>query len=182
MTTPTPDAAAELVRQADAAGTWTLDPAGSTITFANKTMWGLMNVKGTFGSFDGTVEVHEDGSATATLSIETATIDTKMAKRDTHLKTADFFDVDNHPRIELRAESVRFASATRATVAGTLTVFGQTRPVTVEASTALAADGRSVTVDATVPFERAQFGNTWNQMGMMKPVATVTAHLVFRKA
>ncbi|MFB7510289.1 YceI family protein, partial [Streptomyces broussonetiae] len=80
-------------------GTWQLDPSASAVSLRHKTMWGLVTVKGAFTAVSGAGEVRPDGSATGTVTLEAASLDTKHAKRDTHLRSADFFDADQHPEI-----------------------------------------------------------------------------------
>jgi polyisoprenoid-binding protein YceI len=78
-------------------GRWTLDPARSAIRFTHKTIWGLVTVKGTFADLSGEGEVLPDRSAHGSLRIGAASLDTRNAKRDKHLRSADFFDVERHP-------------------------------------------------------------------------------------
>ena len=80
-----------------ATGLWQLDPSATTVAVRQKTMWGLVTVKGAFTAVTGQGEVRADGSAVGTLTLRAASLDTGNAKRDTHLKSADFFDADNHP-------------------------------------------------------------------------------------
>ena len=66
-------------------GHWILDPKQSNIGLQSKSMWGMMAIKGTFTDVSGEGELGHDGSATGTLTIAAASIDTRNAKRDTHL-------------------------------------------------------------------------------------------------
>ena len=61
-------------------GVWQLDQAASTVGISHKTMWGLVNVKGTFGTFNGQGEVRGDGSAVGTLTLDAASLDTKIGR------------------------------------------------------------------------------------------------------
>jgi polyisoprenoid-binding protein YceI len=161
------------------AGAWTLDPARSTIGLATKSMWGLAKVKGRFGDVRGSATIAADG-ASGELTVGAASIDTANGKRDTHLKSKDFFDVDKHPEITYTAASVSPADGDKVTVEGTLTVLGNSRPLTVTADAL--ADEATVTLDATVPVNRKDFGIDFNQLGMMALDNTITVHAVFRKA
>src|SRR5690348_7090341 len=111
-------------------GTWQLDPAASTVGLRHKTMWGLVTVKGTFTAVSGRGEVRPDGSATGTVTLDAASLDTKSAKRDTHLRSADFFDADHHPEITLAVRGADRLDGDGVRVTGQLTVRGISRPLT----------------------------------------------------
>jgi polyisoprenoid-binding protein YceI len=91
-------------------------------------------------------------------------IDTKNKKRDERLRSAEFFDAANHPAISFTAKAVQ-PSGDGVTVTGQLTVRGQTRPLAFDAVIAVPA-ASEVSLDAEVRINRADFGITWNQMGM----------------
>ncbi|MFC7259220.1 YceI family protein [Streptomyces lutosisoli] len=156
-----------------AAGRWTLDPAGTTVRVQHKTFWGLVNVKGVFTEVSGDGEVLAGGGAHGSVTIDAASLDTKNAKRDKHLRTADFFDVDKHPSLVFTANEITATGNGSAQVTGELTVTGVSRELsfTAEASE-ISAD--AVTLTAEIPVERAQFGMTWNQANMLKPLTFVT--------
>jgi polyisoprenoid-binding protein YceI len=162
------------------AGEYTLDPAQSSVRLATKSMWGLVKVNGGFGEISGSGTIAADGTASGTLTIAAASIDTANAKRDTHLKSKDFFDAENHPEIIYAVTAVRPAADGSVTIEGTLSVRGTARPVNLTA-TAAAADG-TVTLDAVVPVNRKDHGLTFNQLGMMSLDNTLTIHAVFAKA
>jgi polyisoprenoid-binding protein YceI len=171
------------------AGDWTLDPDKSSVRLVTKSMWNLVKVKGGFGDVRGSGTVAADGTASGELTIGAASIDTANGKRDTHLKSQDFFHVDKHPEITYTATSVSAPAGggtakDTVTVEGTLTVAGNSRPLTVTATVAAAgaAGDGTVTLDATVPVNRKDFGLNFNQLGMMSVDNTITVHAVFRKA
>ncbi|KOU62385.1 hypothetical protein ADK57_24925 [Streptomyces sp. MMG1533] len=162
-------------------GLWQLDPTASTVALRHKTMWGLVTVKGTFSGVTGQGEVRPDGSAVGTLTLDAASLDTKNAKRDTHLRSADFFDVDNHPEITLTVRSAELRDGKTVHVVGQLTARGISRPLTFTASLA-GADADALTLDAEFTVDRAEFGLGWNQMGMIRGLTTVTTTLRFSRA
>ena len=179
MTTPGQPAALEaLVGAGELAGSWTLDAARSQVRLATKSMWNLVPVKGVFGEVSGSGTVTESGDVAGTLMIAAGSIDTKVKKRDDHLRSADFFDVANHPDITFSAEAVS-AAADGVTVAGSLTVRDTTRPVSFGAAVS-GGDGE-VTLDAEFPLNRADYGITFNQLGMMGTHNTITVHAVFTR-
>ncbi|MEV5828974.1 YceI family protein [Spirillospora sp. NPDC052242] len=116
------------------AGRWTVDPVHSEITFTVRHL--MTTVRGSFTDFGGEVEIGEDPlDSRAHAEIRMASIDTRSAERDAHVRSADFLDVDNHPvmtftghRVE-RAAIGRRARNPRYHVDGELTIKDVTRPV-----------------------------------------------------
>ncbi|HEX4093691.1 MAG TPA: YceI family protein [Trebonia sp.] len=162
------------------AGSWTLDGAKSSVRLRTKSVWGLVKVNGVFGQVAGEAVISADGQATGTITVAAASIDTGLKKRDDHLRSADFFDAAKYPDITFSATSVAL-SDDGATVAGTLTVRDQTRPVTV--SGAVSADGQDeISLDAEVPVNRGHHGMSFNQLGMMSLDNIIVIHAVFARA
>ena len=178
MTTTGQPAALAALGAGRLAGSWTLDGARSQVRLATKSMWGLVPVKGVFGQVSGSGTVTEAGGVTGTLTVAAGSIDTKIKKRDDHLRSAHFFDAANHPDITFSVETVTPAAG-GVTVAGTLTVRGTTRPVSFSA--AVSGDDSAVTLDAEVPLDRADYGVTFNQLGMMTMKIALTIHAVFAR-
>ena len=161
------------------AGSWVLDGARSTIGLRSKSIWGMVPVKGAFGEVAGTGTVGADGSVTGTITVAAASIDTKNKKRDVHLRSADFFNSDKYPDIVFTLTGIT-PSGPGVTVSGELTVRDQTRPVSFAAAVS-AADASQVALDAEVPFNRSDFGLTWNQLGMSSMHSTLAIHAVFSR-
>ncbi len=166
---------------ADAAltGTWTLDTSKSTVGLRSKSMWGLAPVKGVFRQVSGQGTVSPAGDVNGTVTVSAASIDTKMKKRDTHLRSADFFDSDTYPNITFTVNQAR-PSEQGVTVSGSLTVRDRTRSVTFDATPSAVSDSE-LSLDAEVQVNRADFGLTWNQMGMASMHNTITVHAVFTR-
>jgi len=160
-------------------GSWTLDASRSAIGLRSRSMWGLAPVKGTFREVTGSGTVAADGQVSGTVTVTAASVDTKIAKRDTHLRSADFFDTGNHPHITFRVERIT-PSRQGVTVTGALTVRDRTRPVTFDA-TVSAADRDEVWIDAEIRVNRADFGLTWSPMRMASMRNTITVHAVFSR-
>jgi polyisoprenoid-binding protein YceI len=111
-------------------GTWDIDASHSTVGFSVRHMM-VSKVRGYFREFSGelvTAENPEDSSVTAT--IELSSIDTRQEQRDAHIRSADFFDVENNPQMTFRSTAVRTDGADWF-VDGELTLKGNTRPVTL---------------------------------------------------
>jgi|ERR1700691_5709737 polyisoprenoid-binding protein YceI len=158
-------------------GAWVLDPAGSTASFASKTFWGLLTVRGTFGGVTGSGTVADDGTFSGELVIDPTKLDTKNKKRDVHLRSADFFNTEKHPSV-----LVHIASAKRdgdaVTGTGTIEAAGQSQPITFAGRVSDSGDAVTLTAETTV--DHRALGMTWNQLGMLAGTSTgsVTAKFV----
>ena len=141
-------------------GDWVLDQRKSSIRLKNKSMWGLVRVNGVFREVSGNGTVSPDGQVSGTVTVAAASIDTKNARRDTHLRSADFFDSGNNPDITFTANGIR--------------------PLSFEAAASVQGDVE-IWLDAEVPINRADFGLTWNLMGMISMTNTLTIHAVFTR-
>lgn len=112
------------------AGTWDIDTSHSDVSFTVRHMM-VSKVRGRFGVFSGEIVTGEnltDSSVTAT--IDATSIDTNNEQRDGHIRSADFFDVENHPQWTFRSTGVRVDDGDLA-LDGELTIKGVTRPVTL---------------------------------------------------
>ncbi len=148
--------------------TWNLDPAHSVAEFKVKHMM-IANVKGVFKGIAGQLTL--DGSditgSRVEASLDASTIDTGNADRDTHLKSADFFDVATFPSLTFRSGKIARVDEDTLAVTGELTIHGVTREVTfhVDGPTAPARDpwgNTRVGIAATTKIDRKEFGLTWN--------------------
>jgi polyisoprenoid-binding protein YceI len=108
-------------------GTWKVDPVHSSVEFQVKHL-GIATVKGQFKEFEGTLDVTPDG-VSAHGSVQTASVDTREPQRDGHLRSADFFDVENNPQITFTSTSVRAIDDEDFEVEGDFTLHGITRPL-----------------------------------------------------
>ncbi len=144
------------------AGSWTLDPARTSVTFHTKAMW-VLNVTGTINAVNGTATLGGDGSLAATVELAAASVNTKNAKRDAHLRTSDFFDVETYPTMTFAATTARPTGPGKADINGEFTVVGQSRAVTVPASYVVA--NNIVTITAKLDIDRSQWGLSWSKMG-----------------
>ena len=176
VTRPT---AQELLQDGTLAGSWALDPARSVIGVKSKSLWGMLPIKGVFREVTGSGTVSAAGDVAGTLTVAAGSIDTKMKKRDEHLRSADFFDVANYPDITFAAEQVT-PSGEGVTLTGTLTVRDRTRPVTLAAKVS-GFDGAQVELDGEIQVNRSDFGLTWNQLGMVSVHNAITVHAVFTR-
>ncbi|MFJ7344997.1 YceI family protein [Streptomyces sp. NPDC101110] len=162
-------------------GQWQLDATASAVGIRHRTMWGLVTVKGAFGVLGGHGEVRADGSAVGTLTLDVASLDTKNAKRDTHLRSEHFLDAGHHPEITFEARSAELRDDDQVHVVGRLTVRGVSRPLSLTARVT-DRDAAGLTLDTEFGVDREQFGMSWNQLGMIRGLTTVTATLRFTRA
>jgi polyisoprenoid-binding protein YceI len=168
------------------AGQWVLDPGQSSIQLKSRVLGGLIRVTGVFREVSGNGTVSPDGQVSGTLTVTAASIDTKNPKRDTHLRSADFFDTGNTPDIIFTATGIRPSgqgageTGTLADVTGTLTVRDRTQPLSFAAGMAAQGDG-DVWLDAVLHINRTDFGLTWNFLGMVAKDSTLTIHAVFTR-
>jgi polyisoprenoid-binding protein YceI len=169
----------ELLKDAVLAGEWVLDPSRSTVSLKSRSMAGLVPVNGVFRQVTGNGTVSPAGEVRGALTVTAASIDTKNTRRDMHLRSADFFDSDYHPDITFTVAGIR-PSARGVTMTGTLSVRDRTRPLTFDGTATVRGDGE-VCLDAEVHINRADFGLTWNRMGMVSMNSTVTIHALFTK-
>ena len=161
------------------AGDWTLDGSKSTFGLRSRSIWGLVPVKGTFGQVSGHGTVAPAGEVSGSITVAADSVETKNATRDKHLRSGDFFETDTFPHIIFSVHRLQ-PSSEGVTVTGQLTVRDRVRPVTFPATVPVASSGE-VWLDAEVQINRADFGLTWNQMGMASMNNTLTIHAVFAR-
>jgi polyisoprenoid-binding protein YceI len=167
-----------LLQEGALAGSWTLDAARSEVLLKTRHTWGLQALNGVFRQVSGHGTVTESGDVTGVIAVAAASVDTKNARRDKHLRSADFFDVDNHQDFTFAADSVTPA-AEGVRVTGSLTILGQTRPASFDANVSR-ADGE-LWLDGELPVNRADFGMTWNWLGITTMDNTIVVHAVFTR-
>ncbi|MFB3827667.1 MAG: YceI family protein [Bryobacteraceae bacterium] len=147
---------------------WNLDPAHSVAEFKVRHMM-ISNVKGRFTGISGVLHLDEAAveNSRVEASIDAASLGTGDARRDAHLRSADFFDVEKFPALTFRSTGVTRKAGGELALAGELTIHGVTREVTlaVEGPTAPARDPWGMTrigVSARTTIHRKDFGLSWN--------------------
>jgi polyisoprenoid-binding protein YceI len=148
--------------------TWNIDPAHSSAEFKVKHMM-ISHVKGHFAKVTGTLTLDESNLANsrAEALIEAASLETRDAQRDAHLKSPDFFDVEKFPTLSFKSTRISLVRDGELAIDGDLTVRDNTRKVvfTAEGPTPPAKDpwgNTRVGVSATTKISRKDFGLTWN--------------------
>ena len=148
-------------------GTYAIDPAHSRIGFVARHAM-VTKVRGSFNEFEGTgyLDADDPSRSHVELTIKAASIDTRNADRDNHLRSNDFFAMEQYPEIRFASTEVDRVGADRYRVTGDLTIKGVTRPVTVDFEvTGAAVDpwgNQRVGLDGTTTVNRKDWGVTWN--------------------
>jgi polyisoprenoid-binding protein YceI len=146
---------------------WNLDPTHSELGFKVKHMM-ITNVSGSFGSFNANVETEDDDFSTANIefTIDVASINTGNEQRDGHLKSGDFFDVENHPQMKFVSTGVAKKGDNEFEISGDLSLHGVTKPVTFKAENG--GSGKDPWGNLKTGFtlegkiKRTDFGLNWN--------------------
>lgn len=147
--------------------TWEIDPAHTSVEFAVKHLM-ISTVRGRFGDVRGTMVT--DGTPAGSrveVTLGVASIDTRQAQRDEHLKSADFFDAANHPEITFVSTAVTPKGDDEFTLTGDLTIRGVTRSITLDVAREGAGKdpwgNERAGFSATGKIDRRDFGLTYNQ-------------------
>jgi polyisoprenoid-binding protein YceI len=148
-------------------GTWTVDPAHSSVEFRVKHMM-ISTVRGRFGEFEGTIEAAPDYHQSQVRgTVKAASIDTNEPRRDDHLRSADFFDSEQHPEIGFESTGIEHVEKGKFRVGGELTMHGETRPVefevTVHGVTRDPQGQDRVGLEVRGTISRGEFGLRWQQ-------------------
>jgi len=166
--TPAPAAAQPgATAPAPAPNAWNIDSAHSQAGFAVKHMM-VSNVRGSFGSTKGTIlwDGKDISRVQAEAVIDATTITTNNAKRDTHLKSPDFFDVEKFPTITFKSKRAEAAGDGKFKLIGDLTMRGVTKEVTLDVegpSQQLVSQGRArIGATATTKINRHDYGVSWS--------------------
>jgi polyisoprenoid-binding protein YceI len=115
-----------------AVGTYTIDPSHTELGFAVRHM-AVSKVRGRMSKFEGTLVLAENpADSKASVTVDATSVDTRDETRDAHLRTNDFFDVENHPSWTFESTSIKPDGGTEFKVDGDLTIRGVTRPVTLD--------------------------------------------------
>jgi polyisoprenoid-binding protein YceI len=136
-------------------------------------------VTGVFREVTGKGTVSPSGKVGGAVTVAAASIDTKNVRRDRHLRSADFFDSGNHPDLTVTVDGIG-PSGLGVAVTGVLTVRGRTVPLSFDAAASVPGDGE-IWLDAEVHINRADFGLTWNLMGMASMRNSLTIRAVFTR-
>lgn len=149
-----------------APGTYDIDTAHSAVTLEARHLV-FTKARASFNEFAGTVVIADDPTAsTVELDIETASIDSKQAERDAHLRSPEFLDAESHPTITVRTVAVRPVRDGQWKVDADVTARGVTKRVTLDTEFLGAASdpwgGNRIAISASTEIDRDDFGMAWN--------------------
>jgi polyisoprenoid-binding protein YceI len=155
-------------------GRWQLDMRRSSLGFNVKLLRGLASVKGEFAEYRGRLDLGADPAIE--LTIDATSLQTGNRRRDKHLRSRDFFDVDNYPQVRFISESVD-PCGDGLKVRGRLSVRGQSIPLELEAQVRHLDGELEIKAAATAPHR--DLGMTYSPLGMIAPRSklSVTAYL-----
>jgi polyisoprenoid-binding protein YceI len=171
--TVTQAGAGALLADGTAAGHWVLDPAGSRAEFHVKHFWGAITVHGSFSQITGEGDVGPDRKVTGRLSIDASSLGTGNKKRDAHLRSADFFDVEHHPMVVVTVTGATLAGLAALACQGSLEAAGHIQPVEFTAHVE-DASAEAVVLRAELVVDRTRFAMTWSPLGMASAMARAT--------
>jgi polyisoprenoid-binding protein YceI len=161
-------------------GTWHVDPKASTLTFSSRGMFGLVAVHGSFGAYEGELEI-DGGDMRGELRIDAATLDTKNEKRDTHLRSADFFHVTVHPTVTFSLTELAPSAQDTLQLNGTLRIRDNELAIHGPVRASLLADDR-LRLDTEISVDRTEAGVGWSKMGMIQGKAHLGASIVLARS
>lgn len=147
--------------------TWALDPTHTHIEFSAKHMM-VTTVKGHFRAFEGVIYADEanPGASSVEVTIDAASLTTNMDQRDTHLRSADFLDVEKYPKLTFKSKRVEYFGPSTFKVIGDLTIRDVTREVTLDAEFSGKQKSpwgtENAGFSATTKIDRRDWGLTWN--------------------
>jgi polyisoprenoid-binding protein YceI len=150
-----------------AKATWILDAAHTNVEFSVKHMM-IANVKGSFSGVEGTVvaDLADLTTAEIDVTVDVATVDTREAQRDGHLRSADFFDVENHPKMTFKSYRIDRTGENEYKLVGDLTIRGVSKSVawnlTFEGQGKDPWGNEKAGFTAETKVSRKDFGLVWN--------------------
>ncbi len=157
-----------LVTTSPAQTTWQIDKAHSNLDFSVRYMM-LSNVRGTYENFDAVLVQHNDdfSGSEIEVTVQAVSINTQNADRDNHLRSDDFFDVENHPELTFVSREFQKTGNNTYKIAGDVTMRGVTKPVIIDAEMiGLVDDPRGfqrVAFTGETTVNRNDFGVRWNR-------------------
>ncbi len=147
-------------------GTYTIDTVHSNVGFTVRHL--VSKVRGEFTDFDGTIvaDFNDLDASSVELTIQAASIDTKNEKRDAHLRSPDFFDVEKYPEITFRSSKITKVDEDTFAIAGTLTMHGVSKEITLTVDflgEMTAMGGTRAGYELTTTVNRLDYGLSWNR-------------------
>ncbi len=148
-------------------GTYTIDPAHSRFGFVARHAM-VTKVRGAFNDFDGKTVIDGDRpeNSSVEITLDVASVDTRNAQRDGHLRNNDFLDAENYPTIEFHSTSIAHESGNDFAVTGDLTIKGVTRAITIplefQGAVTDPFGNERIGFEGSVTINRKDWGVNWN--------------------
>jgi polyisoprenoid-binding protein YceI len=142
---------------------WRIDPQRSSVEFHVRNLYGLQMVKGSFERYEGTLDLAREPAIE--LTIEAASLNTNNARRDEHLRSADFFDAVVHPQVRFVSQHA-IVDGDRLDVHGDLHAAGRSIPLEMKGT--MRRDGDELEFDVTTFADHRGLGMTWNRLGLLR--------------
>ena len=142
---------------------WRLDPTRSSVEFHVRHFYGLMTVKGQFERYEGTLDLRSEPAVQ--LTIDADSLDTKLKRRDEHLRSADFFDVEHHAQVQFISDRATLEGE-ELKVHGQLHAAGRTIPLELDATLHYVDGG--LEVQAVTHADHRELGMTWSPLGIIR--------------
>jgi polyisoprenoid-binding protein YceI len=146
--------------------TYRIDPEHTNVGFRIRHFFS--KVPGRFNTFEGTITLDRQdlSKGSVEITIDASSIDTNEPARDKHLRSADFFDAEKHPKIAFRSTEVKKVADNRLKVSGNLTIRGVTKPVTLDVEVLGFGPGYGFrgAFEARTTINRQDFGVAWNDV------------------
>ncbi len=161
------------------ASRWRLEPAHSSAEFRVPHFWGLVKVKGHFDRLDGWFEIDQSGNRRLELIIDAASLNTGNRRRDEHLRSADFFNAQQHPEVRFHSTSVTDAGDGRLHIDGELMAAGKSVPLDLDATVEEADE--QLQIEAGAILDQRQLGMTWSPLGIVRAPSTLSVRARLRR-
>ncbi len=163
------------------AGRWSVDPSGTIATFQVKHLWGALTVRGALSGAAGEVTIDPSGGVTGQLTLQSASVNTEDAKRDAHLRSADFFGVADHPGVKLILKSARPKGNGSLACTALITAGAGSTGVDFTAVIEEIGTGR-IALTAEISLDRTERCMTWSPMGMASRTVVATVRARFNRS
>lgn len=147
-------------------GPWHVDPSAGKLQFRVKTFWGLLTVKGTFDTYEGSLNIDGRGNASGELVVSVDSLDTKNPKRDEHLRSPDFFHKELHPTVRFVVDVLGTAPGAQE-ITGDLYVGEKIARLRLPLELSPAGEG-NLRLKAMGVVSREDVGMLWNKVGMIR--------------
>lgn len=145
------------------AGDWSVVPARSVLGFETRILFGLIPVRGSYSGYDGNVRVDGTGGARGTLRVEAGTLTTGIKKRDTHLRSSDFFAAEEHPHVTFELTRLVPDAEGGLTATGTLHIREEVLPISTPVSL-VRTDDDGLRLDADFDVDHGASGLGWKRI------------------